>query len=87
MINKRYFKFILGIFIAIAGGATMLVSIIFGIIYFAGAMYEDIHTFPAKLSIPLKNMETASFTAKAEDDLSIWLKLPSSRQRGFRLLD
>ena len=57
----------------------MLVSMIFGIIYFAGAMYEDIHAFPAKLSFPSEIMETASFTAIAEDDLSIWLKL-SDRQ-------
>jgi hypothetical protein len=45
-------KVMLGILITVAGGIIMVTSMVFAIIHFAGALYEDIHAFNIDLQTP-----------------------------------
>ena len=71
--NKR--KLILGVFIIALGGIIMLTSMVSGIIYFAANLYEDIHTFPAKLPDSPLSSKTDNFREKRGNEVSVWLKV------------
>lgn len=77
VMNKT--KFLLGILITILGAIIMLVSMVSGIALFAEAIYEDIYAFPARLSISTDNLETDSFSVKAGNNFSLWLKVPNRK--------
>lgn len=75
----RKIKLILGIIIAILGSFITVVSMVSGISHFAKGLYEDIYSFPVRLSITIENMKTDYLEINAGNNLSIWLKVPDRR--------
>ena len=80
-------KFILAIFVTIAGGTLLITSLVFGIFSISNGLHEDVHTFPIRLSV--KNTENAAGTFRARKDevFSFWLKVPDRRieNKNFQL--
>ena len=72
-------KFILGIFVTIAGGTLLITSLVFGIISMTNGLYEDVYTFPVRLSLKNNQDIAGTFNAKADEVFSFWLKVPDRR--------
>ncbi len=72
-------KFILGIFVTIAGGTLLITSLVFGIISITNGLYEDVYTFPVRLSLKNNQDIAGTFSAKADQVFSFWLKVPDRR--------
>ena len=72
-------KFILGIFITIAGGTLLITSLVFGIISITTGLYEDVYTFPVRLSLKNNQATVGTFSAKTDEIFSFWLKVPDRR--------
>ena len=77
MIPKE--KFFLGIFVTIAGGTLLITSLVFGIISISNGLYEDVYTFPVRLSLKNDQDIAGTFSAKSNDVFSFWLKVPDRR--------
>lgn len=72
-------KFILAIFVTIAGGTLLITSLAFGIISITNGLYEDIYTFPIRLSLKDDQKIAGIFSAKNDEVYSFWLKVPDRR--------
>jgi hypothetical protein len=72
-------RFVVGIILAIAGGTIMITSAVFGIRQIAQDRYEDLYSFSVKLTGQKKESVCGGFTAKKNEDLSFWLKVPDRR--------
>ena len=72
-------KFILGIFITILGGAVMLISMVFGIIHFAGSLYRNVQILDIDLKTFNVVQKTTIFELKKGQIISAWLKYPNRR--------
>lgn len=80
-------KFILGIFVTVAGGTLLITSLVFGIIYITNGLYEDVYTFPARLSLTNGQDIAGTFRAEKDQLFSFWLKVPDRRieNKNFQL--
>ncbi|MFH1093865.1 MAG: hypothetical protein V1739_06910 [Candidatus Omnitrophota bacterium] len=72
-------KFILSIFVVIAGGTLIITSLVFGIISITNGLYEDVYTFPVRLSLKNDQEIAGNFSAKTDEFFSFWLKVPDRR--------
>ncbi|MCG2712912.1 MAG: hypothetical protein L6416_11405 [Candidatus Omnitrophica bacterium] len=72
-------KFILGIFVTIVGGTLFITSLVFGIISITNGLYEDAYTFPVRLSLKNNQDIAGTFSARTDEVLSFWLKVPDRR--------
>ncbi len=80
-------RIVLGIMAAIFGGTVIITSLVFGIISIANSRYNDIHTFTVTLTGQKEVSACGNFTAKKNEHLSFWLKVPDRRieNRDFQL--
>lgn len=80
-------KCICSIVLTIVGGTLLITSIAFGVIHITNGLYEDIYTFPARLSHKNSQETAGTFIAKADNVFSFWLKVPDRRieEQDFRL--
>ncbi len=72
-------KFILGIFVTIIGGTLLITSLVFGIIAITNGLYDDMYTFPMRLSVKNAQDIAGTFCAQADQVFSFWLKVPDRR--------
>jgi len=57
----------------------MITSLVFGIISITTGLYEDVYSFPLRLSSICTNQTAGSFNAEPDELFSFWIKLPDRR--------
>lgn len=69
----------MGIVITVLGGLVMLVSMVSGIIHFAGSMYRNVKILDVNLKTFNVIQKTTPFELKKGQNISVWLKYPDRR--------
>jgi hypothetical protein len=72
-------KFVLGIAIALLGGAVMLESMLSGVSHFTGRYYGDFQTYSIELQASQLPLKTSFISVQKDQLLSVWFRYSNRR--------
>ena len=72
-------KLIIGVCITIISATAIIISLISGLCCFAREVYDDVYSFPVRMSANQEPVCAGFFVAKKHQTLTFWLKVPDRR--------